>query len=144
MKCTEIFSTIFFFICMLVSVSLINNVKSDIIKECEEIQTDIDALNVQISENVNSYQNEKESLHQNEIDLKLLCLWLKEPTRSDFEKMTKIAKTVNISREDLLKRYIDYEMLQNYMTYISKDGVRTYLASVVRRRLQQMQGMSTT
>ena len=114
---------------------------SNIVK-AKQLEAEVTALEESLAETELVYSaNEQalleiqdiQGLKDTKYEVEWLQQWIYTPTEAGFEEAVKIAEKFGMfggnARNVLFKRYINSDVTEMYMTYISGDGVRLYKAS---------------
>lgn len=121
-------------ICVAIAITIMLVIASKV----STLQEDIDFINEEIEKvemvsSLNRQQlafmkEEKLNLEARERELEKLREWLIIPDKRGFQEAVRVSKTLGYgdSKDKCFTRYMQAQMIENYLVYISGDGVRKY------------------
>lgn len=120
------------FVAIVVAIMLeIGSKESKLKEEIQQIQTKIEQIQTISSLNMEQLvlmKEEKSNLEARGRDLENLKRWLITPDKKGFSEAVRVSKDLGIekAKEKCFMRYMQEQMIEDYLVYISSDGVRKY------------------
>lgn len=103
---------------------------------CMEIET-VEEINSLNEQQLTIMKEEKLKLEERYQELEKLKNWLIVPNKDEFKEVVLIAKNLGYeeTKKKCFSRYLQVQMMENYFTYISSEGVRKYKHSFLEKKM---------